>query len=195
MVVENFITINRDICLNYVVSKTGIVTYLGCAEQLVDSHGSYYGNIIDCANQAPATAVSAGYHVVRRGADHGYWGVVGIDMAILADNQILVYDLNFRLNGSTPALLLAESVCARHGSRVICYQTMKGRSSYQGLLDAAYVAMERGILLPLSSCHPEFLQDSSVHPLLGCMVLGQNCEQINEHLQILAELGLESRPV
>jgi len=53
-----------------------------------------------------------GAATARAAAARGYRGVAGFDVARTADGRLVLLDANFRFNGSTVALLLAESLGA-----------------------------------------------------------------------------------
>jgi hypothetical protein len=191
VVVEDFIKITRNLCLNYAVTAEGRITYLGCAEQVSDAQGKYHGNWIDAESEAPAVAVEVGVRVVRAGLVRGYWGWVGVDMAIGEDGRVLVFDLNFRLNGSTAALLLAESVRISLGSRVIRLRSWKGRCTYREMLNAAYTAMGKGLLLPLNSYDPVTGGQPHAPPRMAGLIIGGSRDEVKEREGELAALGLE----
>ena len=191
VVVEDFIEIGRNLCLNYAVTAAGRITYLGCAEQVSDAQGKYHGNWIDAESEAPAVAVEVGVHVVRAGLDRGYWGCVGVDMAIEEDGRVVVFDLNFRLNGSTAALLLAESVRSSLGQPVIRLRSWRGKGTYREMLNAAYTAMGKGLLLPLNSYDPVAGGQPHAPPRMAGLIIGGSRDEVNEREGELAALGLE----
>jgi hypothetical protein len=191
VVVEDFITIRRNLCLNYAVTAAGRITYLGCAEQVSDAQGKYHGNWIDAESEAPAVAVEVGVDVVRAGFDRGYWGFVGVDMAVEEEGRVVVFDLNFRLNGSTAALLLAESVRRNLGQRVIRLRSWRGKGTYREMLNAAYAAMGKGLLLPLNSYDPVAGGQPHAPPRMAGLIIGGSRDEVNEREGELAALGLE----
>ena len=192
VVVEDFIGIRRNLCLNYAVTAAGRITYLGCAEQVSDAHGKYHGNWIGAESEAPRVAVEVGARVVRAGFDRGYWGCVGIDMAVEEDARVVVFDLNFRLNGSTAALLLAKSVLARLGQPVMRLRSWRGKGTYRQMLNAAYTALGRGLLLPLNSYDPAAGGRPDAPLRMAGLVIGGSRDEVREREGELATLGLET---
>jgi len=192
VVVEEFIKITRNLCLNYAVTAEGRITYLGCAEQVSDAQGRYHGNWIDAESDAPAVAVEVGVNVVRAGFDRGYWGCVGVDLAVGEDRRVVVFDLNFRLNGSTAALLLAESVRGNLGQPVIRLRSWRGKGTYREMLSAAYTAMGKGLLLPLNSYDPVAGGQPHALPRMAGLIIGGSREEVNEREIEFAALGLET---
>jgi hypothetical protein len=183
---------DRNLCLNYAIMHTGQIVYLGSAEQITDPCGKYYGNWIDTDSQAPSAAIEMGMQVARKGFAKGYWGILGIDMAVLEDKRIFIFDLNFRLNGSTAALILADSIARTHGQPAMRLTNIRARGSYREMIATLYMAMDRGLFLPLTSCAPRPAKNIPDRPRASGLVLGSSRCQIMERCQELESLGLET---
>jgi len=190
VVIEEFLPIKRNLCLNYSATAEGLINYLGCAEQVSDTQGKYQGNWIDATTIAPPLAIKIGTRVVAAGFALGYYGCVGIDMAVREDGRMAVFDLNFRVNGSTTALLLAESVQRTSGRTVLRFRALRGRGTYRDLLSSAYVAIHKGIFLPLSSYDPDVGGHPKARPRMTGLILGNTREEVKEHERELSTLGL-----
>lgn len=188
VVAEEFFEIHRNLCLNYAVTATGRIYYLGSAEQVSNTEGKYQGNWIDSQAEAPPEAIELGRDIVRTGFGYGYWGFVGIDMAVQDDGRIIVFDLNFRINGSTCALVLADAVRHHLGQAVMRSCTLVGKGSYGEALEGVYKAMERKLLVPTASCDPAAGGYSAV-PRIQCLILGQTREEVAENQRQIAEWG------
>jgi hypothetical protein len=190
VLIEEFLPIKRNLCLNYAATAEGMINYLGCAEQVSSADGKYQGNWIDATTMAPPLAIDIGTRVVVAGFALGYYGCVGIDMAVLEDDRIVVFDLNFRVNGSTAALLLAESVQRTSGRTVLRFRTLQGSETYRDLLNSAYAAMHKGVFLPLSSYDPEVGGYPRTRPRMTGLILGETREEVEEHECELSTMGL-----
>lgn len=190
VVVEEFLPIKLNLCLNYAATAGGVIDYLGCAEQVCDAQGKYKGNWIDPEIQAPPLAVEIGTKVVAAGVALRYYGCVGIDMGVLEDDRIVAFDLNFRVNGSTTPLLLAESVRAHLGKTIFRFRRMQGNSTYRNLLKSVYAAMKKGIFLPLATFDPEAGGYFEAPPRLNGLILGNTREEVEEHERELSTIGL-----
>ena len=190
VVAEEFLAIDRNLCLNYAVMTDGSVRYLGSAEQVCEPGGSYRGNWIDADTRAPDVAVALGEDVAMRGAGLGYRGIVGVDVAVLDDDRALAFDLNFRTNGSTTALLLHESIVRETGSTVMRLRSWTGTRGYGALLDAAYAGLEQGYFMPLASYDPFADGIPSAAPRLGGVLLGASRDEVREREAQFAALGL-----
>ena len=192
VVAEDFLPIVCNLCLNYAVTAEGCITYLGCAEQVCDANGKYHGNWIDPATKVPMAAMRLGTDVARAGFARGFWGCLGIDMAVLDDGRVVVFDLNFRINGSTRALLLAKSVRHNLGTPVIRLRDWKVNQTYREMLNVVYTAMGKGTLLPLGSYDPAAGGYPEARPQLTGLILGATRAEVLEHERELADMGLEA---
>lgn len=190
VVIEELLPIKRNLCLNYATTAEGIINYLGCAEQVSDAQGKYQGNWIDATAIAPPLAIEIGIRVATAGFALGYYGCVGIDMAVLEDSRIMVFDLNFRVNGSTAALLLAESVHCTLGQTVLRFRALQGSGTYRDVLNSSYAAIHKGVFLPLSSYDPEVGGHPKTRPRMTGLILGKTREEVKKHEHELSAMGL-----
>ncbi len=191
VVVEEFLEIERSACVHALVHADGTVGILGVAEQVCDAEGRYRGNWIDRRSDALArpdvlTTVRA---TVERAARSGYRGFAGIDVAFLADGDWRVLDLNFRVNGSTPAILLRASIEAGVTPRAIRARSWRGNSDFAHLLVAVRAAMDRRALIPLAFYDPLSSPDGG-SPRVGGLLLGDSRESVLEEDRALAAAGL-----
>ncbi|HEX2051186.1 MAG TPA: ATP-grasp domain-containing protein [Actinomycetota bacterium] len=190
VVVEDFIDIERNLCVQYVVSHDGLVSYLGAAEQVVDDDGNYLGNWLERA-AAPPSVVAAGSGVVQAAADLGYRGIAGLDIVVARDGAVLVIDLNFRLNGSTVPLLFADALAGAHGddhvARFRGWRVAAGRS-VRGVVETATAT---GDVVPLSMFDPAMSPYEGALGRVAGMVVGASRAEVEDAERRLRELGLE----
>jgi hypothetical protein len=191
VVIEEYMDIRRNLCLHYCVTEDGVIDYLGFTEQVSDEQGIYRGNWIEVGDECSLEAVDVGKSIVRSAYKQGYYGVLGMDMAVLGDGHCKVFDLNFRGNGSLPALLYARSVYENYRKPVIRLRRLIGTGNYQEMLNAVYRAMAKGILLPLGSCDPEAGPYILERPLLTGIILGETRQEIWENEHELVSMGLD----
>jgi hypothetical protein len=111
-------------------------------------------------------------------------------MAVVEGGRIVVFDLNFRVNGSTPALLLAESVQRTSGRTVLRFRALRGSGTYRDLLKSAYAALHKDIFLPLSSYDPEVGGYPKTRPRMTGMILGKTRPEVEKHERELSIMGL-----
>ena len=191
VVCEEYLDIRRNLCLHYFVTADGHIDYLGFAEQVSDDQGAYCGNWLENGTECPSDAIEIGVSVVRAAYELGYYGIAGIDMAVWEDKPCKVFDLNFRGNGSTPALLYSQSVYRHHRKPVIRLRRLKGRGRYRDMINSVHRAMAKGILLPLCSCNPEAGNYVGERPLLTGMILGETRQDVLENERELTSMGLD----
>lgn len=191
VVVEEYMDIQRNLCLHYSLTADGVIDYLGFAEQVSDEQGIYCGNWMELGTDCPAQAVEIGTSIVRAAYQRGYYGIVGMDMAVLEGGHCRVFDLNFRGNGSLPVLLYSQSIYQNYRKNVIRMRRLTGRGSYREMLNAVYQAMDRNILLPLGSFDPEAGPHKGSRPLLNAMIIGTTRQELSEKERELNFMGLD----
>lgn len=190
VVVEQFLDIRNNLCLHYYVKGDGEIVFLGVAGQVSDEQGIYRGNWIEDGAKCPAVVVEVGRKIARVAFERGYYGVLGIDVAILADGQCKVFDLNFRGNGSTPGVLFITSIHQCYGKSLIRFRRFTGKGDYRQMLDAIYQGMADEIFLPAGSCDPSVGPYPAERPLVAGFVLGGTRPEILENERRLAAFGL-----
>lgn len=190
VVVEEFLPMVRNLCLGYAVNGEGDITYLGCSEQVIDNHGKYLGNWIGVEIEAPGEAIALGEGIVREGFKRGYRGIVGMDMAVMENGRVLVFDLNFRVNGSSATLILAKSIYDNLGSRIIRLKRLSAQGTYREMLDAVYAAMDKGMMWPLNSYDPQAGGTPQAVPCLTALILGKTRDEVIRYEEILDAQGL-----
>lgn len=186
VIVEEFLTIARNMCLNYTTHQNQI-KFLAAADQIVDAAGAYQGNWLKPV-QPPAEAIAIGLVIMEKAVALGYRGVAGFDMAVLPDGRIKVLDLNFRLNGSTPALLFQDALSEALGSvwegRLATWQNS---GCFKAFVEAARTANRAGWLLPLAVWDA---QNRGGRARLRGVLLGATRAEIEARNSQLAGLGL-----
>ncbi len=191
IVVVELLDLRRSVCLNYAVLADGSVTYLGGAEQICSEAGLYLGNWVDRESAVPASVIGMGASVAASGAKRGYRGIVGVDVAILADGRAVAFDLNFRTNGSTGMLLLYDAIVRSTGKDVVRLRGWRGLRTYEDLIDAGYIALDSGYFLPLMAYDPETDGFASASPRLSGLMLGSSRAEVHAHEREMSALGLE----
>jgi hypothetical protein len=154
LVVEQFLSIRRNLCIQYAVLPDGVCHYLGSAEQIIDDAGIYKGNWIDGGCTPSPAAMLATRIAVERAAALGYRGFAGFDTAELGDGRIFIFDLNFRINGSTPVLLLHRSLLKRFGRQVFRVRGWPFTGSFERMTEIVDAWIDEGRFVPLSFREP-----------------------------------------
>ena len=117
LIVEDAISVASTWCLSFAVLPDSSL-YLGAAEQIFSAIGIQKGSRIDPSNPPPGEAVALGRAIAEKARARGYRGVCGFDVGADSAGRIFVFDLNFRMNGSTPQVLMHSGTAVRNGYRV-----------------------------------------------------------------------------
>ncbi|KAL0476832.1 btrJ [Acrasis kona] len=134
MIVSDLVDdIVSNFCLQFYVSKQeGRDKYLGTTRQVVDVCGGWEGSNINFKEQeelkkklSPVTK-----HLSNYLRSKGYFGVVGVDVLETKKGELLVIDLNPRVNGSTSLCLMSN-----HMSRI-------GRNAMSYIGEVKFVGMQ-----------------------------------------------------
>lgn len=120
----------------------------------------------------------------------GYRGFAGFDMGVDAAGQIWVFDLNFRLNGSTTGLLLLRAGFDQLGAPVMRTRSWTAGVGFADLARAVRAAAARGELLPFCLYDPG---DGPTPGRLGGAVLGRSRQEVCQRESDLAA-RLEAAP-
>ena len=186
LVMEEYLPIQRNLCLNY-ATHANRISYLGGSEQVVDEAGAYLGNWLE-ATPLSSQAVAVGQAIMENAVRRGYRGVAGFDMAVLADGRVKVLDLNFRPNGSTPALLYQPALTEVIGPEFVGrLATWSGSGPFGVMLSAARRALRVGWLLPLATLHPRRAGEC---PRLRGLLLGTTRDEVEAKNRQLAQWGM-----
>ena len=191
IIVESFLDMAANYCLNYAIMPDGNAMFLGGAEQVIDKRRIYRGNWIEAQPSLPPAALDLGAKIAARGAALGYYGLLGIDIAVLPDELVVAYDLNYRANGSTVALVFSDSIFCRTGASVMRLRSWTGQAGYKPLLKAAYRALHSGFFLPLWSYDPSADGYMNSPARIGGLILGNTRQEIQAFESEIAAMGLK----
>lgn len=154
VIAEEWLSFDESICIQFVALRDGSIRCLGFSTQVVSPEGRYLGNLFDIEADPPPFPVEAGQAIMERAVALGWRGIAGFDMATCADGSLKVFDLNFRLNGSTGPLLLSEAIAERLGSARFRYRTWEADQEFPEMLLWARDRMESRSLVPLATYDP-----------------------------------------
>lgn len=188
LVVEEFLPITRSFCVQF-ATTAGSTVYLGAPEQIVDAAGAYVGSWFEPRHEPPEEAIDLGRRVMDQAVSLGYRGFGGIDVVELEDGRFMVVDLNFRMNGSTVALLLSDSVAQHDGSSVMRSVSLRFRGEWDDLIRGTATAMRDRHVIPMCTYRPP--AGSGGPPRLQAMVTGPTRTAVNTRLDELRRAGFE----
>ncbi|XP_031567955.1 uncharacterized protein LOC116302732 [Actinia tenebrosa] len=95
-------------CLQFYLYKSGEIHWLGVTNQIIGDNFIWGGGVVNWGDQTRLKSLLYDKVVPVKEYLHkqGYFGIVGIDILTTEDNSYII-DVNPRINGSTPQLLLA----------------------------------------------------------------------------------------
>ncbi|MEZ5945819.1 MAG: hypothetical protein R3C13_12520 [Hyphomonas sp.] len=112
IIVEEAVSVRGCWCVSLSIEETG-VRYLGAAEQLFSSPARQIGNIIDDDDPFPMEGVKAAIEIGENAKTMGFRGPAGMDIGVSEDGRIVVFDPNFRPQGSTQQTLFHPAAAKR----------------------------------------------------------------------------------
>lgn len=118
IVAEEFLSIEDNYCV-YCATDGRETFLLGCCDRITNEAGRYQGDWISLVRHPPPEVIEAGFEIMQRAAKRGYVGVAGFETVRDSRGRILVIDLNFHLDESTPALLWQQRLLSRSGPKSV----------------------------------------------------------------------------
>jgi hypothetical protein len=146
--------INGNYCLQFYLYKTGDIHWLGVTNQIIGDSFVWGGGVVDWSEQSKLKTLLYDTVVPVKEYLHkqGYFGIVGIDILSNKDNHYVI-DVNPRINGTTPQLLLAPTMAALGYAISVYLADGRFTSSVDTLLQAANQinSEHRAMVIVLSS--------------------------------------------
>ena len=183
VVVEEWLEVVSNWCVNFALAPGEPVRYLGAAEQIVSSAGVYEGSRIGRA--APVDVVCVGRSIAEAVRGEGYRGIAGFDIVRAADGRTVALDLNCRLNACTAALLLRHDLEERSGSEAMLAGSWETGLDDSALLGRVAELVDRRILVPTGS----FLPRAGVRRLWGVVLGDRWSDALASVLRVRAALA------
>ncbi|HCZ9410723.1 TPA: ATP-grasp domain-containing protein [Staphylococcus aureus] len=183
LIIEQKIEEKANYCVQFAYSESLGIQYLGAATQLTDKYGFYNGN--ENTTNVPEHVIEAGRQIMENGVNQGFFGVAGFDLLVDEDDNVYAIDLNFRQNGSTSMLLLANELNSGY-QKFYSYHS-KGDNTHFFNTILKYV--KEGSLYPLSYYDGDWYIEDEVKSRFGCIWHGDSKETVLENERaFLAEL-------
>ncbi|KAF0192371.1 MAG: hypothetical protein FD165_996 [Gammaproteobacteria bacterium] len=190
LVIEHYIPMVKNFCVNYAVASDGVVLYLGTTEQIIDATCGYLGNRLGPEVAPPEKLIETGREIVQHAARLGYRGFAGMDAALTGDGSFYIYDLNFRFNGSTTPLLIHDAVARRAGLPCAEFRIWRYPGSFGDMLRAARDLMDTGRFVPFGTFDPAAMGAAGAVPCIAGLLLGESRDDIVEQRRRLKSVGL-----
>ena len=193
LIVEEYLDLVENWCVHFCVEAIGVPRLLGATEQLISATGAYGGSRVGGIVLPPAAAELC-QAVAERARELGFIGYCGIDTGLTSSGELRVFDLNFRINASTPPLLVLDAIAASRGPSWTGrgrWQTYRHSGSLPALVNRLEAVYPRGALVPIASYDPAFTANGSGPSLLSALLIGddeQDLRQLTE-LPLPADVG------
>jgi len=188
LIVEEYLDLVENWCVHFCVEAIGGPRLIGATEQLISATGAYGGSRVGGTVLPPAAADLA-RSVVERARKLGFIGYCGIDTGLTSSGEVRVFDLNFRINASTPPLLVLNALAASRGPSWEGrgrWQTYRHEGSLANLVKRLASVYGDGDLVPIASYDPAYTDNGAGPSLLSALLIGDD-----EHeLRRLTELPL-----
>ncbi|WP_100398909.1 ATP-grasp domain-containing protein [Bacillus sp. FJAT-44742] len=188
VIVERFLSIKKNFCIQFAQTYKGNLVYLGSAEQIIDNNGKYVGNWIEKRDEPPAEAINLCKRIVEKAVSLGYWGLIGIDTVITEDDEIFVIDLNFRENGSAAALLYRESIMKNWKVNTIKTRKWKSLLRTEDFHSTVQTFINKKNLLPLCIYNDSNTIDNPIY--MWGIIAGCSKKEINRIEQEMKNRGI-----
>lgn len=181
LIVEEFLPMERNLCVNYAVFADGRIEYLGAAQQIIDDRHHYRGNWLEPPGTVPRALIQTGHDLMLKAYRHGYRGFAGFDCAVGGNGSFYIYDLNFRFNGSTAPLLLYDALARHTGLPVAKYSAWKYSGDYEDMLRALRAAFDKHRLIPINTFDPSRCAGiPACEPRVTALLFGASQEDVQE---------------
>ena len=188
LIVEEYLDLVENWCVHFCVEAIGGPRLLGATEQIISATGAYGGSRVGGTVLPPAAAELC-QRVAERARGLGFIGYCGIDTGLTSSGELRVFDLNFRINASTPPLLVLNAIAASRGPAWEGrgrWQTYRHDGALTDLVKRLKTVYPQGALVPIASYDPAFTANGAGPSLLSALLLGDD-----EHdLRRLTELPL-----
>ena len=190
VIVEDYLAMHKNLCVNYAVFADGRIEYLGAAQQIINDKLHYLGNWLEPPGGQTSRLIEVGYEIMHKAYQHGYRGFAGFDAAVREDGSFHIYDLNFRFNGSTAPLLLYDALAKHTGLPIARNASWKCKSSFDDMIKSLRQAVEKCQLIPINTFDPTVCNENyNPEPQVKALLFGASKEDINEKERELASLG------
>jgi hypothetical protein len=190
LIVEEYLDLAENWCVHFCVDAIGTPRLIGATEQIISATGAYGGSRVGGTVLPPAAAELC-QGVAERARELGFIGYCGIDTGLTSAGELRVFDLNFRINASTPPLLVLNAIAASHGPSWEGrgrWQTYRLGGSLPELVERLDAVYPERALVPIASYDPAYTANGAGPSLLSALLLGDD----EQDLRRLTELALPS---
>lgn len=186
-IIEAFYPFTRTWCANVGIYESGF-KYFGAAQQILDDARKQIGNINGGPFSAPDAVSDACLQVAENAYLAGYRGFAGMDMGLTENNELYVFDLNFRLNACTAQIFYHDSACARIGAAVSKNCSFNYAAPLAEIALKVEDAVKKGVFVPLSSFDNALYDPSGAGCALRGIAIGEDGDKASAVAEKIASL-------
>lgn len=191
LIVEAYLEIAHNHCVQYAVLPDGSVEYLGSSAQVCMRNGVHVGNIVDPAKPVATAAIALGRSIAERGAALGFRGIAGFDIVTTTTGETLALDLNFRLVSSTAQVLLHEELSNERNLPLSRLVFCRFDGELGEMMRRCAGGIRSGWLAPLATFDPLYGQLGQGQSRARMLVFGKSLPELEARLEELEVLGVE----
>lgn len=185
IIVEDFIPARANVCVQVAILPDGSSHLIGGSAQICSQGGLYMGSLAGPGIGLPTGSEALALTIAARAAARGYRGIAGFDMLEAPDGRLVVIDLNFRPNGSTPLLLVLARLAPERGLPLARFAVCNSSDRLDKTLPRLAQAFAAGWLV-LTGAY-----DDGIAPArLRLVVLAQDAQHLAQRLWQLERSGL-----
>ncbi len=180
LILEEYLDFVNNWCVHFAVDATGAVRLLGATEQLISPTGAYGGSRVGGVAPTPA-ALELCRGGVERAQAFGFVGYCGVDVGLTSCGEVYVFDCNFRINASTPALVVLNAMTASRGPAWAGrgrWQTFSHDGSLTALVNRLRSVFAERDLVPIASYDPAFTNNGPGPSLLSALVIADDPQEL-----------------
>ena len=186
LIVEEYLDLVENWCVHFCVEAIGGPRLIGATEQLISGTGAYGGSRVGGTVLPPASAELC-QTIAEHARELGFIGYCGIDTALTSSGEVKVFDLNFRINASTPPLLVLNAIAASHGPAWQGrgrWQTYRHAGSLPDLVKQLERVYPQRELVPIASYDPAFTANGAGASLLSALLIGDDEQDLRRLTQL-----------
>jgi hypothetical protein len=194
LIVEEYLDLVQNWCVHFCVEAIGGPRLLGATEQIISATGAYGGSRVGGTVLPPAAAQLC-QTVAERARELGFIGYCGIDTGLTSSGELRVFDLNFRINASTPPLLVINALAASRGPSWAGrgrWQTYRHDGSLTELAKRLASVYPDESLLPIASYDPAFTNNGAGSSLISALLIGDDEADLRRLTELPLPAGVAS---
>ena len=185
-------SVRGDYCTQFYLTREGRIHWIGVTDQVFDPQGRWSGASIEAELQAdlrdrlmPVVRPVAAYLHAK-----GYFGLTGVDILRDASDRLYVVDLNPRINGSTPFLLMFQTMRERGLAAGCYYSSVEYAGPGDALIEATRPRRRQEEIVLLSYIEGPNSDTTECHVAVFAETLDA-CQRIFRRVFATSEAGRE----